>query len=63
MDDMKIYSTKQAAELMGLSQKMITYLLRRGKLKGRKLGHDWVVLDLHYDRPTKGRPKRKGGSK
>jgi len=55
---MEIYSTRQAAEILGVSQKMITYLLRRKKLKGRKLGHEWVVLDLSYDRKPRGRPPK-----
>ena len=57
--EMEIYSTRQAAEILGVSQKMITYLLRRNKLKGRKLGHEWMVLDLNYDRKPRGRPPRK----
>lgn len=56
--DMNIYSTQDAARILGLSQKMITYLLRKGRLKGQKLGHDWVVLDLTYDRRPRGRPRK-----
>jgi len=55
---MEIYSTRQAAEILGVSQKMITYLLRRGQLKGRKLGHEWMVLDINYDRRPPGRPRK-----
>ena len=55
---MNVYSTSEAAKALGLSQKMITYLLRHGRLKGKKLGHDWVVLDLTYDRKPRGRPRK-----
>ena len=54
-----IYSTKEAAEKLGLSQDHVRLLARSGFIKARKLGHDWVVLDLNYTR--KRRPK--GGTK
>jgi excisionase family DNA binding protein len=56
-----MYSTKEAAEKLGISQNMVRYLLAKGEIKGKKLGHDWVVLSLDYKRKRK--PKtRKGGS-
>jgi len=54
-----MYSTKEAAEKLGLSQDHVRLLVRKGLIKGKKLGHDWVVLDLNYQR--KRRPK--GGKK
>ncbi len=57
-----MYSTKEAAERLGLSQNQVRYLLAKGEIEGKKLGHDWVVLSLDYER--KRRPKtRKGESK
>ena len=51
-----MYSTKEAAEKLGLSQVHIRLLVREGIIKGKKLGRDWVVLDLNYQRKRK--PKR-----
>jgi len=54
---MIMYSTKEAAEKLGLSQDHVRLLARTGKIQARKLGHDWVVLDLNYTRKR----KAKGG--
>ena len=50
---MSIYSTKEAAEKLGLSQDHVRLLARKGLIKANKLGHDWVVLDLNYTRKRK----------
>ncbi|MFC2024424.1 helix-turn-helix domain-containing protein [Chloroflexota bacterium] len=52
-----MYSTKDAAERLGLSQDHVKLLARKGLISARKLGRDWVVLDLNYIR--KRRPKRR----
>ncbi|MCP4613205.1 MAG: helix-turn-helix domain-containing protein [Planctomycetes bacterium] len=52
-----MYSTKEAAEKLGLSPDHLRHLLLKGEIKGKKLGHDWVVLSLDYKR--KRQPKRK----
>ena len=52
-----MYSTKQAAEILGLSQDHVKLLARKGVIKAKKLGRDWVVLSLNYQR--KRQPKRK----
>ena len=54
-----MYSTKEAAERLGLSQVHIRLLVRQGTIKGKKLGRDWVVLDLNYQRKR----KPKGGDR
>jgi len=54
-----MYSTKEAADKLGLSQEQVRLLARRGLIKAKKLGHDWVVLDLNYTRKR----KPKGGKK
>ena len=51
-----VISTKEAANRLGLSQAHIARLLEQGKLEGKKLGHDWVVLSLDYKRKRK--PKK-----
>ena len=48
-----MYSTKQAAERLGLSQDHIRLLARTGVIKARKIGRDWIVLDLNYTRKRK----------
>jgi excisionase family DNA binding protein len=52
-----MYSTKEAAKKLGVSQNQVRYLLAKGEIEGKKLGHDWVVLSLNYKR--KRRPKTK----
>ncbi|MFC2051884.1 helix-turn-helix domain-containing protein [Chloroflexota bacterium] len=54
-----MYSTKEAAERLGLSQAHVKLLARKGIIEARKIGRDWVVLDLNYTRKR----KPKGGKK
>ncbi len=56
-----MYSTQEAASKLALSQNQVRYLLTQGRIKGKKLGHDWVVLSLDYQRKRK--PKTKKGEK
>ena len=53
-----MYSTKEAAELLGLSQAHVRLLAKQGIIEAKKLGHDWVLLDLNYTRKRK--PKNRG---
>ncbi len=48
-----IYSTREAAEKLGLSPDHVKLLARKGLIKAKKLGHDWVILDLNYTRKRK----------
>jgi excisionase family DNA binding protein len=58
----RIYSVKEAAQRLGISDSHCRRLLEAGRIKGKKLGHDWVVLNLDYKRRR--RPKTiKGGEK
>jgi excisionase family DNA binding protein len=45
-----MYSVKEAAQKLGISERHLRSLLQRGEIKGKKLGHDWVVLGLSYTR-------------
>jgi len=54
-----MYSTKEAADKLGLSQDHVRLLARKGLIEAKRLGHDWVVLDLNYTRKR----KPKGGKK
>lgn len=49
----RIYSVKQAAQRLGISDSHCRRLLETGKINGIKLGHDWVVRDLRYKRKRK----------
>ncbi|NOQ18135.1 MAG: DNA-binding protein [Dehalococcoidales bacterium] len=54
-----MYSVKEAAQKIGISDRHLRMLLEKGQIKGKKLGHDWVVLSLDYKRKR----KPKGGKK
>lgn len=54
-----VYSVSEAAEKLGLDTSQVRRLLKDRKIKGKKLGHDWVVLELSYKRKRK--PKTKKG--
>jgi excisionase family DNA binding protein len=55
-----MYSVKEAAQGLGISDGYCRLLLERGQLKGKKLGHDWVVLSLNYKRKRKPKTKKGG---
>jgi len=60
----KLYSTKEAAQILGLSPDHVKRLARDGLIKAQKLGHDWVVLSLDYKKKKFGvgrKPNRKEG--
>jgi len=45
-----IFSVKETAIKLGISDRRVRKLLEEGRIKGKKLGRDWVVLDLEYKR-------------
>lgn len=53
----KILSVTEAVEGIGVSHSHFRRLSKNGAIKGKKLGHDWVVLSL--DRKRKRRPKER----
>lgn len=47
----KLYSTKEVAELLGISRQAISQKIKNGELKAEKIGRNYVILaqDLpHY---------------
>ena len=54
-----MYSVKEGATKHGISERRVRVLLKEGRIEGKKLGHDWVVLSLDYQRKRK--PKGKKG--
>ena len=53
-----MWSVKEAAKKMGISERHLRLLLTNKEVKGKKLGRDWVVLSLDYKRIRK---SKKGG--
>ena len=49
-DMVKIWSVKQAAKELGISERRVRKLLSEGRIKGKKLDGTWVVLKLSYTR-------------
>ena len=56
-----MYSVREAAAKLGVTDRHVRLLLARGEISGRKLGHDWVVLSLDYERKRKPKTKREEG--
>ena len=54
-----MYSTKEAANKLGLSPDHVRLLARNGVIQAKKVGRDWVVLSLDYQRKRKPKEKRK----
>ena len=54
----KFYSTKEAAQALGLSPDHVKRLARDGNIKAKKVGRDWVVLSLDYKRKRKLKAKK-----
>jgi len=54
-----MYSTREAAEILGLSQDHVKLLARKGFINAKKIGRDWIILDLNYTRKRKAKEKRK----
>jgi excisionase family DNA binding protein len=38
-----ILTTKQVAEILGISRRGVHSLIRRGRLPAEKIGRDWVI--------------------
>ena len=55
-----MYSTREAAERLGLTDAHVRKLLAQGALPGQRVGRTWVVLGLDYQRKRK--PKQKRGT-
>ena len=58
-----MHSVAEASKALGIDASLVRRLLRSGKLEGKKLARDWVVLTLDYKRKRKpgGGRKPKGG--
>ena len=54
-----MYSVREAAAKLGVTDRHVRLLLAAGEISGRKLGHDWVVLGLEYERKRKPKTKKR----
>jgi len=59
---MTTYTTKEAAERLGLEVSHVRRLLEEGKIRGKKWGRDWMVLSLDYQRRRAPKKRKKGES-
>ncbi len=50
-----VFTVKQAAEKIGVTDRHIRWLLKNGDIQGRKLGRDWIITSLEYKRKRKRR--------
>ncbi|MBI5651468.1 MAG: helix-turn-helix domain-containing protein [Chloroflexi bacterium] len=60
----KYVTTRQAAVMLGVGQEHIRKLLSASKVKGIKLGHDWLVfapsMEKYFEtKSNRGRPRSK----
>ena len=54
----ELLGTKEAAKRMGISPDHLRRLLESGEVKGKKVGRDWIVLKLDYQRKRKAKIKK-----
>lgn len=38
-----VLTVPEAALILGVTEQRVRFLIRRGRLEGRKLGRDWIV--------------------
>ena len=43
--------------MLGISERRVRKLLEEGRIRGKKMGRDWVVLDLTYTKKRKQKEK------
>lgn len=60
----QIISAREAAEMLGLSQAQVTYLLRHGTMNGKKIGREWITttnaVQLYRSSNPRPGPKPRG---
>jgi len=54
----KYVTTREAAEMLGVNRFWIVRLLASEKIKGRKLGHDWLVFAPSLEKYLANKSKR-----
>lgn len=57
----EVVSAKEAAEILGISRRHVTRLIKAGHLDGRKLERDWIITRssvLAYKAQKEGKPPK-----
>jgi excisionase family DNA binding protein len=57
---MKLISTAQAAERLGVSTRRVVFLIHAGRLKAKKIGRDWIINPKDLELIWKDRPRESG---
>lgn len=57
----KLYKIKDLEELFGVCEKTLLNYLKTGKLRGRKIGREWVVTESNLVAFLNGTDEPKGG--
>ena len=52
-----LISIEEAAEFSNLSKRHIRFLLEQGKIRGKKIGRDWITTKDEVDNYLKDKPK------
>ncbi len=58
-----VYSVNDTAKKLGLDPSQVRRLLKDKKIKGKKLGHDWVVFNPNYEKQKYGVGRKPKGEK
>lgn len=60
-----MFSTKDVAQILGITTVRVNQLIQEGKLPAQKIGRDWFVREQDLasvqNRPGRGRPSSKKG--
>jgi excisionase family DNA binding protein len=56
-----VYTVKEAAREMGISEGRVRQLLLEGRIRGKKIGRDWLITKLGYTR-KRNYPGKGGGA-
>jgi DNA-binding Lrp family transcriptional regulator len=52
-----LFSINEAAQGLGLGPSQVRRRLAKGEIKGKKLGHDWIVRELKYKKNEDFKPR------
>jgi len=50
-------TTKEAAAILGITPEHMAYLLRKGIVRGQKIGRDWITTRSAIEEYEENRPK------
>lgn len=57
MEQLKLYNTEEAAELIGVSTRTVKQYARAGRIQARKVGNRWLFAQDSLDRFLRGERK------